>query len=158
MGQRLALIVCVLLQVGCASAEPPAQQVAVSEPFPAVVESAAPETPAQITTPVIREPPQATPGPSRKAKLEKREEPKAVAPTPLVNEQALIAHVLRQSRARYSGNCACPDDRDRAGRRCGARSAYSKPGGASPLCFPHDVTPTMLETARQELAGMLVAD
>lgn len=30
--------------------------------------------------------------------------------------------------------CACPDDSMRNGRACGGRSAYSRPGGASPLC------------------------
>jgi hypothetical protein len=34
----------------------------------------------------------------------------------------------------YSGNCACPDDIDAAGKRCGLRSAYSKAGGSSPTC------------------------
>jgi len=46
---------------------------------------------------------------------------------------------IRQSIAAYSGSCPCPYSVDRAGRRCGARSAYSKPGGAAPLCFPADV-------------------
>jgi endonuclease YncB( thermonuclease family) len=30
--------------------------------------------------------------------------------------------------------CNCPADTDRAGRRCGARSAYMRPGGATPTC------------------------
>jgi len=47
--------------------------------------------------------------------------------------------LLKASRAAYPGNCPCPDDRDRAGRRCGGRSAYSRPGGYAPLCYPHDV-------------------
>jgi hypothetical protein len=34
----------------------------------------------------------------------------------------------------YSKPCACPEDRDSAGRRCGKRSAWSKAGGASPMC------------------------
>lgn len=34
----------------------------------------------------------------------------------------------------YSGNCACPYDLDAAGNPCGARSAYSRSGGASPQC------------------------
>lgn len=46
---------------------------------------------------------------------------------------------IRQSIAAYSGNCPCPYSVDRAGRRCGARSAYSRPGGAAPLCYPADV-------------------
>jgi hypothetical protein len=36
--------------------------------------------------------------------------------------------------------CACPYNTMRNGRACGARSAYSRPGGASPLCYPRDVS------------------
>lgn len=47
--------------------------------------------------------------------------------------------MIRQSKVNYSGNCPCPESRDKAGRRCGKRSAYSRPGGASPLCYPSDI-------------------
>jgi endonuclease YncB( thermonuclease family) len=45
----------------------------------------------------------------------------------------------RQMRQRATGaqlkrNCPCPDDTDRAGRRCGGRSAYKRAGGAKPVC------------------------
>lgn len=39
------------------------------------------------------------------------------------------------ARAPRSGSCDCPYDTDSAGRRCGGRSAYSRPGGASPVCY-----------------------
>ena len=39
------------------------------------------------------------------------------------------------SYAGYDGNCRCPYDRDVAGNICGARSAYSRSGGASPICY-----------------------
>lgn len=35
----------------------------------------------------------------------------------------------------YSGNCACPYDRASDGSLCGARSAWSRSGGASPICY-----------------------
>lgn len=35
----------------------------------------------------------------------------------------------------YSGNCPCPYSIDASGKRCGARSAYSRSGGASPQCY-----------------------
>lgn len=38
-------------------------------------------------------------------------------------------------RAPSSGRCDCPYHTDSAGRRCGARSAYSRPGGRSPRCY-----------------------
>ena len=48
--------------------------------------------------------------------------------------------IIRQSIADYPGNCPCPYNTDRAGRRCGRRSAYSRPGGYAPKCYPSDVT------------------
>jgi hypothetical protein len=41
----------------------------------------------------------------------------------------------RPARSSRSGSCDCPYDTDSAGRRCGNRSAYSKPGGSSPTCY-----------------------
>ena len=40
--------------------------------------------------------------------------------------------------------CACPYNSARNGSRCGGRSAYSRPGGASPLCYPSDVSDGMV--------------
>ncbi|MEA3015505.1 MAG: hypothetical protein QOI38_227 [Sphingomonadales bacterium] len=56
--------------------------------------------------------------------------------------------LIRQSIAAYPGSCPCPYSVDRAGRRCGGRSAYSRPGGYAPLCYPSDVTPAMIRAAR----------
>lgn len=58
--------------------------------------------------------------------------------------QTLIARSI----AMYPGNCPCPYNVDRAGRRCGRRSAYSKPGGYAPLCYPADITPAMIASYR----------
>ena len=38
-------------------------------------------------------------------------------------------------RESLSGSCQCPYDRDSAGNSCGSRSAYSRPGGSSPICY-----------------------
>lgn len=57
--------------------------------------------------------------------------------------------IIEQSIASYSGNCPCPYNTDRAGRRCGARSAYSRPGGASPKCYPEDVSEAEVRAFRQ---------
>ena len=56
--------------------------------------------------------------------------------------------LIRQSIAGYSGNCPCPYNTDRAGRRCGGRSAWSRPGGASPLCYEGDVTQSRVDAYR----------
>ena len=41
-------------------------------------------------------------------------------------------------RSPRTGSCDCPYDRDKAGHSCGKRSAYSRPGGASPRCYQDD--------------------
>jgi hypothetical protein len=54
---------------------------------------------------------------------------------------------VQASRDRYYATghpCACPEDLLRNGKPCGGRSAYSRPGGAAPLCYPTDVTTTTL--------------
>jgi hypothetical protein len=48
--------------------------------------------------------------------------------------------IVQESIDSYPGNCPCPYNTDRAGRSCGRRSAYSRPGGYSPKCYPADVT------------------
>jgi hypothetical protein len=60
--------------------------------------------------------------------------------------------IIKQSIASYKGSCPCPYSVDRAGRMCGRRSAYSKPGGASPLCYEKDVTQKMVEDYRKRTA------
>jgi hypothetical protein len=65
---------------------------------------------------------------------------------------AIAAIIVKASRDQYYATghpCACPDDKARNGSSCGARSAYSRPGGASPLCYPSDVTAAMIEAYRK---------
>lgn len=40
----------------------------------------------------------------------------------------------------YHGSCPCPYSVMVNGRSCGRRSAYSRPGGKSPLCFEGDIS------------------
>lgn len=56
--------------------------------------------------------------------------------------------LIQQSIASYRGNCPCPYNVDRAGRHCGARSAYSKLGGAAVLCYSGDVSDEMVMRLR----------
>ena len=58
--------------------------------------------------------------------------------------------LIRESIAGYSGNCPCPYNTDRAGRRCGGRSAWSRPGGASPLCYEGDVKQSRVDAYRKK--------
>jgi hypothetical protein len=57
--------------------------------------------------------------------------------------------VIAQSIASYPGNCPCPYFSDSAGRSCGGRSAYSRPGGHSPLCYPNDVSQQAVSNFRR---------
>jgi hypothetical protein len=69
---------------------------------------------------------------------------------------AIAAIIVQASRDQYHAGgrpCACPDDTARNGSVCGGRSAYSRPGGAAPLCYPSDVTAAMIEKYRATLAS-----
>ena len=81
-----------------------------------------------------------------------RPQPAQTLVAPTAPQQALLgpsrSEIVRQlmqnSLRSYSGSCPCPYNTDRAGRRCGARSAYSRPGGARPLCYESDVSEAMI--------------
>jgi hypothetical protein len=66
----------------------------------------------------------------------------------------IAARIVRESRNAYYATghpCACPDDLMRNGRRCGGNSAYSRPGGAEPLCYVADVSNEMIARYRARL-------
>lgn len=57
--------------------------------------------------------------------------------------------LIRESISAYTGSCPCPYSVARNGSRCGKRSAYSRPGGAVPLCYPDDVPQEMVARYRK---------
>ena len=61
-------------------------------------------------------------------------------------KQAIIA----QSIASYPGRCPCPYSLAKNGSQCGGRSAWSRAGGYSPVCYFEDVTPAMVAAWRAE--------
>lgn len=69
-------------------------------------------------------------------------------PAQTVNRDAIIQKIIERSIRNYSGNCPCPYNTMRNGRSCGGNSAYSKPGGRSPICYPGDVTEAMIAAFR----------
>jgi hypothetical protein len=75
-------------------------------------------------------------------KTEKQQQKK-----PLSDAQ-IKAILIDESIAAYSGNCPCPYSTARNGSRCGRRSAYSREGGAAPLCYPKDVSAEMVKEYR----------
>jgi hypothetical protein len=79
----------------------------------------------------------------------------AVARGPLTNDQ-VRQQMIQDSISAYLGTghpCACPYNSARNGSSCGSRSAYSRPGGAEPLCYPRDVTDGMVLDWRRRHAG-----
>ena len=62
---------------------------------------------------------------------------------------AIAAVIIAASVVGYTGNCSCPQNTDKAGRSCGKRAAYHRPGGWKPLCFTTDVTLKMIDRFRQ---------
>jgi hypothetical protein len=57
--------------------------------------------------------------------------------------------IIQQSISSYQGNCPCPYNTASNGSSCGRRSAYSRPGGASPLCYPDDISQEMVDQYRR---------
>lgn len=61
--------------------------------------------------------------------------------------------LIRDSIRAYKGRCPCPYSIARDGSECGGRSAWSRPGGANPLCFVSDVTAEMVLAYRRAHGG-----
>ena len=57
--------------------------------------------------------------------------------------------MIQDSIASYTGNCPCPYNLASNGSSCGRRSAYSRPGGAAPLCYESDISKQMVDTYRK---------
>jgi len=66
-----------------------------------------------------------------------------------LSDAQIRAILIEESIAAYPGNCPCPYSTARNGTRCGRRSAYSREGGAEPLCYPKDVSDAMVKEYRE---------
>lgn len=64
------------------------------------------------------------------------------------SDAAIKQKIIERSIANYDGSCPCPYNVARNGSRCGGRSAYSRPGGASPRCYPEDISRAEVEAYR----------
>ncbi|MDP1731129.1 MAG: SH3 domain-containing protein [Devosia sp.] len=67
------------------------------------------------------------------------------SPKPSYDRNTIVQAIIQESIWSTGGSCPCPYNTDRGGRRCGGRSAYSRPGGASPICFADQVTQAMID-------------
>ena len=71
-------------------------------------------------------------------------------PLALASDDEIRQLMISESVSSYPGSCPCPYFVDRAGRSCGRRSAYSRPGGYSPLCYPSDISPAAVADYREK--------
>ena len=101
-------------------------------------------TPAVSSQPKTASSPLPSPSLSPKAIEEKPEQAEPVSletpsPEPSIDPSP-VASIDPDAPVReaVSGSCECPYDEDSRGRSCGGRSAYSRPGGADPICYESD--------------------
>ena len=65
-----------------------------------------------------------------------------------VTDQEVRDMLIKESLQSYPGPCPCPYNTMRNGRSCGGHSAYSKPGGYSPLCYQKDIPDQIVQAYR----------
>ena len=68
-----------------------------------------------------------------------------------LDDSAIRAAIIADSLRSYPGNCPCPYNTDRAGRQCGGRSAWSRRGGYSPICYAHEISDESVRAYRAKL-------
>jgi len=66
-----------------------------------------------------------------------------------VSDAQVKQAIIDESIAAYPGTCACPFNSARNGSSCGGRSAWSKAGGYSPICYKKEVTEDMVKQWRE---------
>ena len=59
--------------------------------------------------------------------------------------------IIQQSINSYPGRCPCPYHAVSNGSRCGGRSAYSRSGGYSIICYKEDIDNAMVSRYREYL-------
>ena len=57
--------------------------------------------------------------------------------------------IIMLSISAYSGRCACPYNKAKNGSKCGKRSAWSKAGGYTPICYQEEITDKMVKSFRE---------
>ncbi|MGP3590115.1 hypothetical protein [Vagococcus sp. WN89Y] len=77
----------------------------------------------------------------------------AVAQSGSLTTDQVKQKIIEESIASYPGVCACPYNRARNGSSCGRRSAWSKAGGYSPICYKDEVTAEMVAQWRRQNSG-----
>jgi hypothetical protein len=66
-----------------------------------------------------------------------------------LSDTQIRQRIIAESIASYPGKCPCPYNRDRNGSSCGGRRAWSRAGGASPICYPNEISKAQVESWRR---------
>ena len=66
-----------------------------------------------------------------------------------MSDEAIAKEIIKESIDSYPGRCPCPYNVAKNGSSCGRRSAYSRAGGYSPLCYKSDISKDMIKEWRQ---------
>jgi len=67
---------------------------------------------------------------------------------PTLSNKEIKKLIIKTSIASYPGNCPCPYNAASNGSRCGRRSAWSRGGGYSIICYENEVTDQMINDWR----------
>lgn len=121
-------------------------------PGPPIQRAEAAKPPSKAVDPIDFAPPAAAPKNQTAGPAAPPQTAKPARTTEVLTAAAIAALLIEESRRAYHAQgrpCACPDDRMRNGRACGGRSAYSKPRGAAPLCYPTDISEGMIKAYRE---------
>ncbi len=77
----------------------------------------------------------------------------ALSSDDMVKEMQKTASIMivasKEEYRKFNGSCACPDDRNVNGERCGDQSGYHGPAFRKPLCYIADVSPDMIVEFRR---------
>ena len=66
-----------------------------------------------------------------------------------LSDTQIRQRIIAESIASYPGNCPCPYNSARNGSSCGRRSAWSRAGGAAPICYPNEISKAQVEAWRR---------
>jgi hypothetical protein len=58
--------------------------------------------------------------------------------------------IINESIENYYGNCPCPYNTAKNGSKCGKRSAWSRAGGESPICYDSEISAEMIKEWKLE--------
>lgn len=70
-----------------------------------------------------------------------------------LSEAKVKQQIIAESIAAYPGRCPCPYHAAKNGSACGGRSAWSRKGGYTPICYEREISGEMVRKWREENAA-----